>query len=137
MRAAARWAGVALYAVGIFALSGIPAGPTFRVPLAAADKVLHFLLFFFFAALLYRALPGSGPPRWRAALAAALIASLYGVTDEIHQAFVPGRTASGWDWLADAAGAFLLPVWLLLAAGRKATWPGRSGGPEVGRIPCT
>ena len=129
MRAAARWAGVALYAAGIFAFSSIPAGPVFRVPLPAADKVFHFLLFFFFAALLYRALPGPKPPRWRGALAAALIAALYGVTDEIHQAFVPGRTASVWDWLADAAGALFLPVWLLLAARRKATWPGRPGGP--------
>jgi VanZ family protein len=44
-------------------------------------------------------------------LAPALIATLYGVTDEIHQAFVPEREGAAADVLADAvgglAGAFL------------------------------
>ena len=31
----------------------------------------------------------------------------YGITDEIHQLFVPGRDASVYDWLADCTGAIL------------------------------
>jgi VanZ family protein len=35
-----------------------------------------------------------------------LLSSLYGVTDELHQAFVPGRVASIGDLVADSIGAF-------------------------------
>lgn len=38
---------------------------------------------------------------------AVLLASLYGMTDELHQAFVPGRSADVADWLADTLGAVL------------------------------
>ena len=40
-----------------------------------------------------------------AALAAALISGLYGVTDELHQGFVPGRATEALDMVADAVGA--------------------------------
>ena len=30
----------------------------------------------------------------------------YGISDEYHQSFVPGRSASGYDVLADVCGAF-------------------------------
>jgi VanZ family protein len=36
-----------------------------------------------------------------------LVASLYGITDEIHQYYVPGRVASIGDIAADCIGAFL------------------------------
>jgi len=36
----------------------------------------------------------------------------YGITDELHQYFVPGRTASAFDLLVDAAGAFLAAIFL-------------------------
>jgi VanZ family protein len=36
-----------------------------------------------------------------------LTASLYGVTDEVHQLFVPFRESSWQDWLADATGSGL------------------------------
>lgn len=34
-----------------------------------------------------------------------LMTGLYGVSDEVHQSFVPGRSASVYDALADVAGA--------------------------------
>jgi len=37
---------------------------------------------------------------------AALFATLYGATDELHQYFVPTRTFDPADWLADAVDAF-------------------------------
>ncbi len=36
---------------------------------------------------------------------AVLLASLYGVSDEVHQAYVPGRSADLFDWVADTVGA--------------------------------
>ncbi|MBN2014895.1 MAG: VanZ family protein [Candidatus Altiarchaeota archaeon] len=40
-------------------------------------------------------------------LFAVLIASLYGVSDEFHQFFVPGRVASVFDVFADVVGSIL------------------------------
>ena len=36
-----------------------------------------------------------------------LIVSVYGIIDEIHQSFVPGRFPSVYDWIADTLGAIL------------------------------
>ena len=38
---------------------------------------------------------------------AVLVATMYGVSDEWHQAFVPTRTADALDIAADAAGALI------------------------------
>jgi len=42
---------------------------------------------------------------WRVVWGAVAISSLYGVTDEYHQMFVPGRTVDVWDVAADAIGS--------------------------------
>jgi len=44
--------------------------------------------------------------KWPAWLA-VLIVSAFGVTDEWHQSFVPGRSCDVFDWLADTTGAAL------------------------------
>lgn len=54
------------------------------------------------------------------ALCAFMIASGYGVFDEWHQSFVPGRFASLTDVALDVAGA-ALGVWLAVYANRWAT----------------
>jgi VanZ family protein len=66
------------------------------------DKLAHLLLFAVLAALLY--LAGLRAPL------AVLGAALYGMTDEVHQMFVPGRSPDVRDWLADTLGA-VLGVW--------------------------
>ncbi len=43
--------------------------------------------------------------RRSALIGAFLVASAYAVTDEWHQSFVEGRTASPIDWAVDTAGA--------------------------------
>jgi VanZ family protein len=45
--------------------------------------------------------------RLRTFLLIVLISSLYGVIDEIHQFYVPGRNCNVWDWMADTIGALL------------------------------
>lgn len=72
------------------------------------DKVMHFTAYgvlgvFLLGAMLLR--PG-GYTATQVALA-TLIASLYGISDEIHQSFVPGRDPDVLDWLADTSGALL------------------------------
>ncbi len=47
----------------------------------------------------------------RSALLLAILASIgYGLSDEIHQAFVPTREADVWDVLADSLGACLATI---------------------------
>jgi VanZ family protein len=43
---------------------------------------------------------------------AFLLAALYGLSDEFHQSFIPGRKATLIDWVIDLAGAGL--VWIVL-----------------------
>ena len=50
-----------------------------------------------------------GWSKWPAWLA-VLIVSAFGVTDEWHQSFVPGRDADVFDWLSDTLGAALAVV---------------------------
>ena len=81
----------------IFVLSSISGlGP---IPGGVDDGVAHALQYAVLAALLLRGV------KVRAAALAVLLATLYGVTDEAHQWFVPGRTAEVTDLVADALGA--------------------------------
>jgi VanZ family protein len=61
-----------------------------------------------------------------AALVAIAVCAVYGVTDELHQAFVPLRVPDPVDWMTDVAGAcagaaVFAGVSLLLARGRGKT----------------
>ena len=123
MKAPWRWAAALLYAAGIFALSSISRVPRLQSEVYGVDKLAHALLYFFFAAVLWRALSNSATRH--GVLVAAIIAALYGVTDEIHQHFVPGRTMSFFDWTADAAGAVLWGVYLRYARRRATPRPRR------------
>lgn len=66
----------------------------------------HFCEYAMFGFLLQNALGCSLAPR-RALLLAIVVASAYGVTDEFHQLFVPGRACDPVDWMVDTAGAAL------------------------------
>jgi len=103
------WIPVAAYAGLIFYLSSQsrPPGPALWWLELLGDKGAHAVEFGFLGLLCYRAFRfGSGPRATRSALLLAILASIgYGITDEIHQAFVPFREPSLWDVLADGAGA--------------------------------
>lgn len=81
------------------------------------DKLLHASEYAGLAFLLARALRGEGAP-WSVVLALAVVmASAYGASDEVHQAFVPGRDSAIGDWLADSLGAFMGAMILRGASG--------------------
>ena len=99
-----RWAPVALWMAVIFALSSrpLPASVS-RIP----DWMTHGAGYAILGALLCRALSGGlrqATPA-RLAVVAVAISVLYGVTDELHQSFVPGRLADPWDLVKDFGGA--------------------------------
>jgi VanZ family protein len=72
-----------------------------------SDKILHGVEYAALGAMCYRAFRWGSHERLAPhALALAIIlASLYGLTDELHQWFVPFRDSAWQDWLADSIGA--------------------------------
>lgn len=65
---------------------------------------------------------------------AAGVTMLFGIADELHQAFVPGRDPSVLDWLVDAAGAVAgVAFWAL--PGRTRAGGGRDSGGGISRRP--
>ncbi|NJD51361.1 MAG: hypothetical protein FIB07_00660 [Candidatus Methanoperedens sp.] len=73
------------------------------------DKLAHLILYAGFGILLYNTLKNSHDPTLHnhALLFAIIIGTIYGASDEIHQSFVPGRTASFWDLAADITGVIM------------------------------
>ena len=98
------WLPVLVYMAGIFSASAMSNPP---MPSDVPDVSLHGLAYFGLSALLIRAFAHgrwSGVTR-RALVLGFVVAVIYGVTDEGHQIFVPGRHADVRDLQADAIGA--------------------------------
>jgi VanZ family protein len=106
------WLPVAAYMALIFYLSSLPHPdedlPKFLFEILG-DKVLHVIEYAVLAVLCYRAFRrAAGPSAAEYAVVLAIaMASIYGATDEVHQAFVPFRTATWLDWVADTAGGMI------------------------------
>lgn len=97
---AAAWAAV------IYWVSSRPNPFPFVPPgLFSHDKLLHFAAYAVLGALCAAALASRHQRAGRAVAVAALVATIYGATDEWHQAHVPNRDADPADLAADAAGA--------------------------------
>lgn len=89
--------------------------PTLDTPslFEGQDKIFHGGAYAVLGILLLaaqRLYPGGYS--WRQVGASALLASLYGMTDEFHQAFVPGRSSDVLDWAADTVGALLATLFV-------------------------
>lgn len=71
------------------------------------DKVLHFGAYALLAFLAARNLKKERPlwPAVKIKIIAIIFAGLFGLSDEIHQSFIPLRDASLWDFIADCAGS--------------------------------
>jgi VanZ family protein len=108
------WAPVVLWCAIIFTLSSFSTLP--GPPSGITDKHEHFVTYAILAALTLRAIAGGRLAGVTAigAFLAALFTAFYGVTDELHQAFVPGRDSSVGDFVADSLGG-LLAAGLILA----------------------
>ncbi len=89
----------------IFLLSSYQGGQLPSLP-ENFDKVVHTGVYVPLAFLFYLSLRKTGIRKY-IFVTAFLFASLYGITDEIHQIFVPGRDAAIGDALADFTGALI------------------------------
>jgi VanZ family protein len=106
----------------IFYLSHHP-GDAFKLPeIWNIDKVLHALAYGFLAVTVIWAFP----PRVRKQSPDRIVAGvlciclIYGISDEVHQSFIPGRFASSLDVVADVVGSMgVVFLWRRMAATRK------------------
>lgn len=107
----------------IFAFSSLqmPPGAGF-IP----DWTSHGGVYGGLAALICRALAGGvRAAPLRVAVMGAALSSVYGVTDEWHQVYVPHRTAEAADVMKDMGGAVIGAALFHLLAPRLGAAPGR------------
>jgi VanZ family protein len=79
--------------------SGLPSG------IGPFTSLAHFCEFAIFACFIIIALSAKVEKKWLLISLTVIIATLYGVSDEVHQIFVPGRTPDIWDIVCDFSGA--------------------------------
>ena len=109
------WLPVIGFCTLIFVQSSFPSPeqlPTFKF----SDKLLHMTAYAVLAILFCRAFNGAN--RWRNRRRVLFLFSVaattaYGLSDEWHQSFVPGRNAEIGDAVADFAGS-LIGSWIYL-----------------------
>lgn len=108
------WLLPALWAALIFTLSSFPNFSGVPFVMRVSDKIWHVLAYMPLGFLIMYALNEQPGPFHRApAVWAQLFGTLYAFSDEIHQAFVPGRFMDLLDAAADALGVFL-GIWAFL-----------------------
>ncbi|GBD89187.1 vanZ like family protein [bacterium BMS3Abin03] len=94
--------------------------PAANMPkIAISDKIEHFGAFFGLSVLLSLTLLYQQKNlllKKYFLVFTLIIVSGYGVIDEIHQAFIPGRNSDILDWTADSIGAItaVLLIWYLV-----------------------
>lgn len=80
---------------------------------ALVHNGMHVVAFAVLAAAVRLALhPSGGRQLPMASAVAVAVAVVYGIVDEVHQGFVPGRSSSVADVCSDASGAVLAVAWL-------------------------
>ncbi len=84
---------------------------------------MHFSLYAVEAFFLYRSVNWPGCARFSLARVLAITGAMavWGVADEVHQTWIPGRSMERKDVLADVAGAAAGSIVASLASGRRSS----------------
>lgn len=101
-----RWSPVLLWYALVLAASSVSGRRLDDVGIDVPDKLVHFVEYGVLGFLVVRQrflVPTR--PAARAVLGAAAVVAVFGAIDEIYQGFVPFRTPSIADWIADVLGA--------------------------------
>ncbi|MBI5118835.1 VanZ family protein [Candidatus Poribacteria bacterium] len=108
------------YCVLLFYLSSVPSFPLSE-PFKHFDKLVHFCLFGGLSATIAAGLRRARREYAYTTLFALPVgfSVLYGLSDEIHQLFVPNRTFTAADLIADALGAIAAAALMLLLYHRR------------------
>jgi len=95
-----------LYWILLFIATSLPTA--YLPSVAVSDKIKHFSAFFGLSVLLSLTLLYQNKVvlfKKYFLSVALIISSFYGLLDEIHQGFIPGRNNEFLDWVADSLGA--------------------------------
>lgn len=95
-----------IYWLILFLLTSLPSSSA--ITIGVSDKIGHFGAYGLLSGILYLNLFFQNKfkvLKKYPATFTVLIASFYGLLDELHQLFVPGRSAEIFDWVADFSGA--------------------------------
>ncbi len=97
----------ALWCLAVTILSSIPGNRFAEMPFSFSDKFVHFVLFATGAFFLTLGLRASTRWSWIPLCLLALVGMFFfGVADEMHQLYTPGRSGGDvGDMIADALGA--------------------------------
>jgi len=100
------------YAIVIFTQSSFSHIPTPSIGLRFQDKLIHAIVYGILGFLSIRAFyyKSNDFMRRNALVLSFSISFLYALSDELHQAFVPGRTAEIGDLIADFIGILTAEV---------------------------
>lgn len=114
----------------IFYLSHQPNDFAELPPLIGVDKLLHIIAYSSLAGTFLYALKPlvHNSNRSVTAVVIVLFCIIYGISDEFHQSFIPGRFSSIWDVLADGLGALLVVGWWLRREGKRTKEKGQRRG---------
>ncbi len=98
------------WALFLFALTSWPSPPDVPVisSIPSFDKLVHATLYGVEGFLLYFSVAWPGPRRfsWLRALVIGAALAVWGTADELHQAWIPGRSMEAGDALTDAIAGF-------------------------------
>jgi VanZ family protein len=94
-----------IWSVVILAFTSIPDLTPPSLGFTWQDKFEHFTAYAIFGGAITYANIRSNK-HW-ILLGAVVFCSLFGILDEIHQHWIPGRSTDPYDWIADTAGALL------------------------------
>jgi VanZ family protein len=115
------WLLVFLWTATIFTLSSIPNPPQPAVGNDFSFFILttieHIIEYGILGFLLFHGFTSLGKNRRNSIILAIILAALYGVTDEIHQYYVPNRVCDIKDAAADAVGGTIGAIAASLTAG--------------------
>ncbi len=105
---------VAVLSIAIFIASSMPAIQPPSLGIDWQDKIFHAVAFFAYGLCVQFAVLGwrVTMPTSRACVYVLLIGMAYGISDEVHQAYVPSRMAEVADAVADAIGVALSTAFL-------------------------
>jgi VanZ family protein len=120
-----------VWALVIFVSSSIPGRVFPNISVPHVDKIVHFCYYFVLAFLVAHALQFQSrfPNLSRFSLGLSfLLATAYGVTDEMHQLFVAERSSELGDLFADMAGALVAVAILVFLRRWRKVRTGRSDG---------
>ena len=114
------WIGVCAYCILIFLASSIPGTEVDTGP-PGIDKLLHLIEYLVLSFLLFSALRTQFPqvPSGRVFMYAFFLSTLYGISDEIHQLYVPLRECDFRDVVMDGIGSILGAYWAMFRSSKR------------------